>query len=104
MAHVLETSGYEPINPAPPSDMSSGVESFDAYDHVAFKGWSCAKERRGDRPLSPRERQILTLIIDGKTPKEVAYDLQIAHSTVRVIYSRAMKKLGGHWQPTGGRG
>jgi DNA-binding NarL/FixJ family response regulator len=107
MAHVLETNGYESINPiAPPaSDPSPSIESsFDALDNIAFKGWSCQKERRADRPLSPRERQILTLIIDGKTPKEVAYDLQIAHSTVRVIYSRAMKKLGGHWQPTGGRG
>jgi DNA-binding NarL/FixJ family response regulator len=105
MAHVLETNGYESINPTPPaSDVSPSVESFDALEHVAFKGWSCQRERRADRPLSPRERQILTLIIDGKTPKEVAYDLQIAHSTVRVIYSRAMKKLGGHWQPTGGRG
>ena len=107
MAHVLETSGYESINPiaaTTTTDSSPSIEPFDAFEHVAFKGWSCAKERRVDRPLSPRERQILTLIVDGKTPKEVAYDLQIAHSTVRVIYSRAMKKLGGHWQPTGGKG
>jgi DNA-binding NarL/FixJ family response regulator len=106
MAHVLETGGYEAINPAlPPSESSPSVaEPFDEFNHVAFKGWSCNRERRGERPLSPRERQILTLIIDGKTPKEVAYDLQIAHSTVRVIYSRAMKKLGGHWEPAGGRG
>lgn len=105
MAHVLETSGYDSLNPIPvATDSAPRLESFDAFEHVAFKGWSCAKERRADRPLSPRERQILTLIVDGKTPKEVAFDLQIAHSTVRVIYSRAMKKLGGHWQPTGGKG
>jgi DNA-binding NarL/FixJ family response regulator len=103
MAHVLETNGYESFTPAPPSETSTAFESFESLEHVAFKGWSCAKERRADRPLSPRERQILTLIIDGKTPKEVAYDLEIAHSTVRVIYSRAMKKLGGHWQPNGGK-
>jgi DNA-binding NarL/FixJ family response regulator len=104
MAHLLETNGYESFSPAPAIETATTTfESFEASDHVAFKGWSCAKERRAERPLSPRERQILTLIIDGKTPKEVAYDLEIAHSTVRVIYSRAMKKLGGHWQPNGGK-
>jgi RNA polymerase sigma factor (sigma-70 family) len=48
--------------------------------------------------LSPRERQILTLVNGGKTRKEVAYDLGVTHSTVRVLYSRAMKKLSGRWQ------
>jgi DNA-binding NarL/FixJ family response regulator len=43
------------------------------------------------------------MIVDGKTRKEVAFDLEIADSTVRVIYSRAMKKLGGHWRPAGRR-
>jgi DNA-binding NarL/FixJ family response regulator len=105
--HELETSGVDSYNPpvgvdaAPALTIAPAAASSD--DFVASKGWSCAKDGRGDRPLSPRERQILTLIIDGKTRKEVAYDLDIAHSTVRVIYSRAMKKLGAHWQPTGRR-
>jgi DNA-binding NarL/FixJ family response regulator len=47
------------------------------------------------QPLSPRERQILAMLDEGKTRKEVAYDLAIACSTVRVLYSRAMRKLGG---------
>jgi DNA-binding NarL/FixJ family response regulator len=94
--HSFETGGYEPL-PAPPAEaLSTTPEQF-----AGTKGWSCSQERRGDRPLTSREQQILTLIIEGKTPKEVAYDLSIAHSTVRVIYSRAMKKLGGVWQPGG---
>jgi DNA-binding NarL/FixJ family response regulator len=44
--------------------------------------------------LSVRERQILRLIMNGRSRKEVAFDLQLAHSTVRVLYSRAMRKLG----------
>jgi DNA-binding NarL/FixJ family response regulator len=99
---ALDTSGFDSYHPAPPEeDTQPALAALD--DFVATGGWSCAKERRLDRPLSPRERQILTLIIDGKTRKEVAYDLDIAHSTVRVIYSRAMKKLGGFWQPSGRR-
>jgi DNA-binding NarL/FixJ family response regulator len=94
--HAFESTGYEALPPPPAVELSPLGEHF-----VATKGWSCSQERRGDRPLTTREQQILTLIIEGKTPKEVAYDLSIAHSTVRVIYSRAMKKLGGIWQPGG---
>jgi FixJ family two-component response regulator len=43
--------------------------------------------------LSPRERQVMTLIIGGKTRKEVAFDLGLAHSTVRVLYCRAKRKV-----------
>jgi DNA-binding NarL/FixJ family response regulator len=93
--HSFESSGYEAL-PPPAADLSSIPTDF-----VATKGWSCSQERRADRPLTTREQQILRLIIEGKTPKEVAFELSIAHSTVRVIYSRAMKKLGGVWQPTG---
>ena len=46
------------------------------------------------RPLSPRERQILGLIRSGHTQKEVAYQLGLSDATVRVLYARAMLKLG----------
>jgi DNA-binding NarL/FixJ family response regulator len=105
MAHLLETNRYEAFTPPPANDTTRPLAPLASLatpvEAPAFKGWSCVQERRADRPLSPRERQILSLIIDGKTRKEVAYDLEIAHSTVRVIYSRAMKKLGGRWQPIG---
>jgi DNA-binding NarL/FixJ family response regulator len=45
-------------------------------------------------PLSPRERQILDLVTGGRTHKEVAFDLGLSDATVRVLYSRAMRKLG----------
>jgi DNA-binding NarL/FixJ family response regulator len=46
------------------------------------------------RPLSPRERQILDLVRSGHTQKEVAYRLGRSDATVRVLYARAMRKLG----------
>jgi RNA polymerase sigma factor (sigma-70 family) len=51
--------------------------------------------------LSPRERQILDMITMGRSQKEVAYDLGISDATVRVLYSRAMNKLGRRrsWRP-----
>jgi DNA-binding NarL/FixJ family response regulator len=46
------------------------------------------------RPLSPREKQIVQLLDQGRTPKEVAFELGIANATVRVLLSRAVKKGG----------
>jgi DNA-binding NarL/FixJ family response regulator len=45
-------------------------------------------------PLSPREHQITQLIDGGLTSKEVAYELGLSDATVRVLISRAMRKLG----------
>lgn len=58
------------------------------------RGWRLVSP--GDRPrrLSPRESQILSLIATGRSQKEVAFDLGVCDATVRVLYSRAMKKLG----------
>ena len=95
--HSFETSAYETLEVT----STNAVSPITAAPFAAAKGWSCSSERKGERPLTTREHQILTLIIEGKTPKEVAFELEIAHSTVRVIYSRAMKKLGGVWQPGG---
>jgi len=46
------------------------------------------------RPLSAREHQVVSLVGEGKSRKEVAFELNIAHATVRVLYARARKKLG----------
>ena len=48
----------------------------------------------GSRPLSARERQVHELLGRGRTSKEVAFELGIAAATVRVLQSRARKKLG----------
>jgi DNA-binding NarL/FixJ family response regulator len=59
-----------------------------------FRGWSLGSQNSPRGPLTPREQQILHLVIDGRTQKEVAFELGVSESTVRVLYSRAMKKLG----------
>ena len=99
--HAFESGGFDSFDQVRTSEARAPLAPVDEF--VASRGWSCSAARRLGRPLSPRERQILAMIIDGKTRKEVAFDLEIADSTVRVIYSRAMKKLGGHWRPAGRR-
>jgi DNA-binding NarL/FixJ family response regulator len=44
--------------------------------------------------LSSREQQVVASAALGRTNKEIAYDLGLAESTVRVLVARAAKKLG----------
>jgi DNA-binding CsgD family transcriptional regulator len=44
--------------------------------------------------LTPRERDIVARTLRGDTAKEIAYDLGISHSTVRVLLARSYRRLG----------
>lgn len=46
-----------------------------------------------ENPLSTREREVLTLISQGKTTKEVAHQLYLSHGTVRNYMSVILEKL-----------
>ncbi|HET6279779.1 MAG TPA: LuxR C-terminal-related transcriptional regulator [Polyangia bacterium] len=59
-----------------------------------FQGWALAPERGPRPPLTPRERQIVDSVLGGRTRKEIAFELGLSDATVRVLYSRGMKKLG----------
>ena len=43
--------------------------------------------------LSPREREVLDLVVTGKTNKIIAHHLDISHKTVEMHRSKVMKKL-----------
>ena len=45
------------------------------------------------RPLSYREKQILRLVVDGSTNREIAHKLYLAESTVKTHLSSAFRKL-----------
>ncbi|HET9169346.1 MAG TPA: helix-turn-helix transcriptional regulator [Actinospica sp.] len=45
-------------------------------------------------PLTPRETQILTLVREGHSSKEIARSLGISRSTVRCHVQRVLTKLG----------
>lgn len=44
-------------------------------------------------PLSPRERQILTLVAEGWTNKQIARELGVAESTVKIHVQHILRKL-----------
>jgi DNA-binding NarL/FixJ family response regulator len=49
-----------------------------------------------DEPLTPREREVLKGIANGRTNKEVAQGLGISHRTVETHRENIMRKLGIH--------
>lgn len=44
--------------------------------------------------LTGRERQVLALLVDGMTNREIAKQLSLSHGTVRVYVSNVLAKLG----------
>lgn len=54
------------------------------------------KSEPSDDPLSARERQVLQLVVEGKTTKEIARLLSIGFKTAESHRNRLMKKLDIH--------
>ena len=50
--------------------------------------------RKPSNALTTRERDVVQRALRGQNNKEIAFDIQVAHSTVRVLMARAMMKLG----------
>jgi FixJ family two-component response regulator len=46
------------------------------------------------RTLTPREREVLALVVTGKLNKQIAHELGTTEKTIKVHRSRAMHKLG----------
>lgn len=59
------------------------------------KGYLDKNESPSD-PLSPRERQVLQLVAEGKTTKEIATVLGVSVKTADSHRTRIMKKLDMH--------
>ncbi len=65
----------------------TGIVVDDYVQHVGDP------ENPDDNPLSFREREVLQLIAEGKTTKEIAYTLDVSAKTVETHRLQIMKKL-----------
>lgn len=60
-----------------------------------------ARERVSDRvgSLTPREREVMKLVIEGKTSRQIGLQLDITQKTVEAHRANIMKKMGVHSVP-----
>src|SRR5215211_2860755 len=65
------------------------------------KALAALRERFG--ALSPREREIMIQVAQGRLSKQIAHDIGIAEATVKVHRSRAMRKMNARSLPELGR-
>jgi DNA-binding NarL/FixJ family response regulator len=65
------------------------LEEFRRFGGGIFDG-----EEQFLSPLSPREMEILELVIQGMSNKEIAYNLGISHQTVKNHMTAILSKLG----------
>jgi len=77
-------------------DVNKGLTHLSSrVSRAVVKGYLDKNESPGD-PLSPRERQVLQLIAEGKTTKEIATVLGVSVKTADSHRTRIMKKLDMH--------
>lgn len=70
------------------------VEDFQANGSFYIVARSNSLDTNATARLSWRERQVVACLSMGQTNKEIAYELGLSHSTVRVLVARACAKLG----------
>ncbi|MBE1283134.1 MAG: PAS domain S-box protein [Rhodobacteraceae bacterium] len=70
--------------------------SFTPDDPLARAVWSFAdlSALRPYQPLTRREREVFSLLSEGKTSKEIARILQLSYRTVEVYRAKLLKKFG----------
>ena len=79
------------VKPAKESELLSAIRAAAKRDSERLH--TCAVAKRVDT-LTPRERQVLALVVRGVSNKNIAAALEVREKSVEVNRSRAMKKLG----------
>jgi DNA-binding NarL/FixJ family response regulator len=93
--YVLKSQAPEDIAAAIRQVAGGGLYLSPGLSEVLLDAYVNRREPVDD-PLSPRERQVLQLVAEGKTTKEVAVVLDISVKTADSHRSRLMKKLDIH--------
>mgnify|MGYP002879281294 CR=1 FL=1 len=67
--------------------------ALDEQNHAAqIDAMRTAVEKRRDR-LTPRERQVMDLVVQGKLNKQIAAELSLSHKTIEVHRAHVMEKM-----------
>ncbi|MCW2601711.1 MAG: two-component system response regulator [Frankiales bacterium] len=55
-----------------------------------------APRRSGSPALSPREREVISLLVEGRSTGSIASELRVSANTARTYVQRVLQKLGAH--------
>ena len=79
------------------TDLMRAIHAAIAQDEeVRSKRAELAELRRRLSSLTPREREVLPLIVSGLLNKQAAAELRISEVTIQIHRGRIMKKMGAH--------
>jgi DNA-binding NarL/FixJ family response regulator len=71
-----------------------GIGNWLLEEFRRFGGGVFEEDEQFFAPLSPREMEILELVIQGMSNREIAYNLGISHQTVKNHMTSILSKLG----------
>jgi DNA-binding NarL/FixJ family response regulator len=97
-AYVLKSSAGTEIITAIRQVLEGGTFVTDAIDRATLEA-RIRRDRRSDDPtitLSSRQREIVQMVAEGRSTKNIAEVLRISNRTVEFHRYRAMKSLGVH--------
>lgn len=93
--YLLKTRAVEDLERAIREVMQGGVYLSHGVSREVFQEFVAHPEARED-PLTPREREVLQLVAEGKTTKEIAVVLGVSVKTADTHRGNIMEKLGIH--------
>jgi len=93
--YLLKTQAAEDLVHAIREVMRGEIYLSPAVSRIVVDGYLSGDRPAGD-PLAPRERQVLQLVAEGKTSKEIAVLLGLTVKTAESYRARVMEKLDVH--------
>jgi two-component system response regulator NreC len=93
--YLLKTQAAEDLVHAIREVLRGEIYLSPGVSRIVVDGYLSGDRPAGD-PLAPRERQVLQLVAEGKTSKEVAVLLGLTVKTAESYRARVMEKLGVH--------
>jgi DNA-binding NarL/FixJ family response regulator len=93
--YLLKTQAAEDLVHAIREVMHGEIYLSPAVSRIVVDGYLSGDRPAGD-PLAPRERQVLQLVAEGKTSKEIAVLLGLTVKTAESYRARVMEKLDVH--------
>lgn len=99
VGYVLKDSAFEELLAAIRTVAGGGIFLSRTINDVVVRQYVAAargREARADSILSPREREVLQLLAEGKTTKETAARLHVSVKTVETHRKQIMDKLDIH--------